>query len=137
MRIADQISDSPFGNFITVLRLVQASSCQDHWTISYYFVEVLSDAATAPFHRRFDPFLWCLAHQNKIQSSDLSAILQVDSAILKPSFLRSFHPFFFFFCQVVSMLCFKLKVPENQDYSFVIDSKQALRILFISKYIPK
>ncbi|KAG5576604.1 hypothetical protein H5410_056738 [Solanum commersonii] len=62
------------------------------WALWYCFAKLLGDTLTAPFHHQLDLSLQGSAHLYKRRSLGRSATRQLGSAILKPSFLRSFQP---------------------------------------------
>ncbi|KAG5631548.1 hypothetical protein H5410_003265 [Solanum commersonii] len=81
-----------------------------HWATWYCFTKLLSDALTAPFFRRLDPFLQGSAHWNKRRSKTFWRLARWTrrSSCLHFFILSSlFVPF-----RVVSMLFFKLQIPE-------------------------
>ncbi|KAG5599259.1 hypothetical protein H5410_030629 [Solanum commersonii] len=77
------------------------------WAIWYCFTKLFGGTLTASFYRQLDLFLQGSAHH------------------LVPS------------CQVVSMLCLKLQIPEIKDFHQILRQNMHLRTLFLSKYIPK
>ncbi|WMV54919.1 hypothetical protein MTR67_048304 [Solanum verrucosum] len=78
-----------------------------HWVTWYCFAKLLSDAPTASFFRRLDPFLQGSAHWNKRRSKTLGRLAKWTR---RSSGLHFFVLFslFIHFCDVVSMLSFKL-----------------------------
>ncbi|WMV08724.1 hypothetical protein MTR67_002109 [Solanum verrucosum] len=63
-----------------------------HWVTWYCCAELLGDAPIALFFRRLDPFFQAQHTGTKGEVRPFRT-RQVDSVILRPSFLHSFQPF--------------------------------------------
>ncbi|KAG5631597.1 hypothetical protein H5410_003314 [Solanum commersonii] len=79
-------------NFIAFLLYPSGSSRFESLGNIILFIELLGDTPIAPFHLQLDLSLKGSAHWNKRQSPGRSGTHQLGSAILRPSFLRSFQP---------------------------------------------
>ncbi|KAG5576530.1 hypothetical protein H5410_056664 [Solanum commersonii] len=83
-----------------------------HWVKWYCFTELLGDVPSAPFFRRLDAFLQCSVHWKKRRSKTLRRLTKWTRQSSSLHFFVLFSPFLPF-CDVVSMLFFKLQIPET------------------------